>query len=142
MPHKGEGKLCPGVLEEEHRDCLVDCPAGAPNPSGAMEKGEGGERKDGEDGGAEAEPVAVGEMEQSYCSVEEELWTPCSVDCLQERYMGEECDKDAEVRRKWGSELLPGDERVLFWGDSLPSVPCFGGSRFMQRCTLDTSSHG
>lgn len=132
VQHKGEGKVCPGVLEEEQRDCLVDCPAGAPNPSAAVGKGEGSEHKDGEDGGAEAEPVAVGAMEQTYCSIEEELWTPCSVDCIQERYMGEECDKDAEVGN--GAVNCPGMRGCI--SGVVPSFPCFGDSHLMQRCTL------
>lgn len=94
IQHKGEGRICPDELVREERDCLIGCSAEASKPSEPTADGKGGEG-----GGGEAEPIAgmEEEVERTYCSIEEELWTPCSADCLQERYMGEECDKEAEV---------------------------------------------
>ncbi|CAN0341247.1 unnamed protein product [Pylaiella littoralis] len=36
--------------------------------------------------------------DETYCSIEQELWTPCSADCMQERYLDDACEKGAEVR--------------------------------------------
>ncbi|CAM9770515.1 unnamed protein product, partial [Laminaria digitata] len=67
---KGLGRVCPEDMEEEIRKCRKECPAGAPNSP-------------------------VGEQ---YCSLAQEVWTECSVDCMQERYLDEACEKKAEVR--------------------------------------------
>lgn len=96
---KGTGKACPEHLEKELRDCVKECPAGASNPS---EDGSGGGAGDAPEGGEGKEPEELetpeAVVEETHCSVEEEVWTPCSADCLQERFMGESCDKEAEVR--------------------------------------------
>lgn len=98
-PAQGSGKPCPEVLAEETRECSKDCPKGAPNPT-AEEKNEGG---DGEvelkieDGGVRDGGEGGEQQQVQACSLEEEVWTPCSADCLQERYMGDGCEKEAEV---------------------------------------------
>lgn len=116
-PAQGDGKACPEVLTEDLRECSKDCPAGAPNSTAGQnaEAGEeGGEEADSADGtddngrqgkGASetatekpAAPVVVVTSPAPFCSIEEEVWTDCSTDCLQERYMGADCEKEAEVR--------------------------------------------
>ncbi|CAM9974690.1 unnamed protein product, partial [Laminaria digitata] len=82
---KGLGRVCPEDMEEEIRKCKKECPAGAPNsPVGEKEN----------------EPAAedITEIPEQYCSLAQEVWTECSVDCLQERYLDESCEKEAEVR--------------------------------------------
>eukprot|EP00903_Cladosiphon_okamuranus_P013533 g12605.t1 len=89
----GSGKQCPEEMEEETRECVKDCPTGASNPAGGADeeiKGPGVEMDVGVDPGDRTAEV--------YCSIEQELWTPCSADCLQERYLDEACDKEAEAR--------------------------------------------
>ena len=37
------------------------------------------------------------DVSETYCSIEQELWTACSLECLQERYLDPTCKKEAEV---------------------------------------------
>lgn len=94
---KGSGKQCPEEMEEETRECVRDCPAGALSPA---EGGTPEEKQVAGAGGVEMEVVGVAAEGETYCGIEQELWTPCSADCLQERYLDEACDKEAEVTRR------------------------------------------
>lgn len=91
-------------MEEETRECVKDCPAGAVTPpaDGQAAGGGKGEQQEAGVGGVEMEVVAGTAVffskEETYCSIEQELWTPCSADCLQERYLDKACEKEAEVR--------------------------------------------
>lgn len=92
---KGLGRVCPELMEEEKRKCKKQCPGGAPNPSVGVTAG------GGEGDKADQEAVAVEdttEIPEQYCLLEQEVWTECSSDCLQERYLDEACEKEAEVR--------------------------------------------
>lgn len=85
----------------------MDCPAGPPTPADG-ESVDGGKRDKKKAGGDGTELVVTGVVEgegeggvvedDMYCSIEQELWTSCSADCLQERYLDEACEKEAEVR--------------------------------------------
>lgn len=111
---KGLGKVCPEELDEEKRKCVKDCPAGAVDPSEAIEGSEGGDDTDkGE--GVEMKPEEDEvDIPETYCSIEQELWTPCSAECKQERYLDDACEKEAEVSQ-W--ELDGMVRRVrFFWG--------------------------
>ena len=93
---KGLGRVCPEEMEEERRKCKKECPAGAPNPSvdAVVEQGKGGEGDD-----KNGPPVVdMTEIPETYCLIEQEVWTQCSEDCLQERYLDEACEKEAEVK--------------------------------------------
>lgn len=84
---KGGGKACPEMLEEELRECVKECPVESPNEAEAQHDDEG-----------ELQGVDVLEdVSETYCSIEQELWTACSVECLQERYLDPACKKEAEV---------------------------------------------
>lgn len=105
-PARGSGKQCPEQLQEELRACFKECPAGAKNPTAEGDQGENG---NGAKGGGDAgvgegnkgsEPAEVDSVLSQtipFCSIEEEIWTECSGACLQERFMGDECEKEAEV---------------------------------------------
>lgn len=87
-------------MEEETRECVRDCPAGPANP---VDGEAADETKEGRKDAAELEVVAGtaegggASKDETYCSIEQELWTPCSADCLQERYLDKGCEKEAEV---------------------------------------------
>ncbi|CAN0236584.1 unnamed protein product [Ascophyllum nodosum] len=92
-PAKGAGKGCPEVMENELRECLRECSVGdvdgreAPNTSGGEENDEQGELQEFE---------VVVNVSDTICSMEQELWTSCSGDCVQERYLGDDCEKGSE----------------------------------------------
>ncbi|CBN76990.1 aspartic protease PM5 [Ectocarpus siliculosus] len=106
---KGSGKACPEAMEKESRECVEDCPADPLVLEGdekATKEGGDGEKKEATEGGG-GEPavqlvVRAGGVESStqgtYCSIDQELWTECSLDCLQERFLDDECGKEAEAR--------------------------------------------
>lgn len=99
-PAQGTGKPCPEMLAEEMRECSKDCPKGAPNLTAEVNTNKeqhGDVELKMEAGGVGDGAVRGGEQQEQACSLEEEVWTPCSVDCLQERYMGDGCKKEAEV---------------------------------------------
>ncbi|CAM9418888.1 unnamed protein product [Ectocarpus fasciculatus] len=101
---KGSGKACPEAMEQESRECIEDCPADPLELEKAAKEGGDGEQKKATEGGG-GEPavelvVAGGESSNqgTYCSIEQELWTVCSLDCLQERFLDDACGKEAEAR--------------------------------------------
>lgn len=105
----GSGKACPEAMEQESRECVEDCPADPlvleADEKAAKEGGDGEKKEATEGGGGEpAVELVVREEESSiqetYCSIEQEVWTVCSVDCLQERFLDDTCGKEAEVRLK------------------------------------------
>lgn len=91
----GSGKNCPEQAEKELRECVKHCAAASPDQSkdgvGAVKAVKGDAKKV-----APAEQMAA-DITETYCSIEQELWTACSADCQQERYMDDACEKEAEV---------------------------------------------
>lgn len=109
---KGGGKACPELLENELRECVKECPVESPN------KGDEEEAQH-DDAEGELQGVAVLEdVSETYCSIEQELWTACSVECLQERYLDPACKKEAEV--SVGIKMF----RVLFFNLILSMMSC------------------
>lgn len=64
---------------------------------GQDEEAEGGESKSAAVAGAEEPVEQVHKQTGISCSLQEEVWTDCSADCLQQRYMSADCAKEAEV---------------------------------------------
>lgn len=85
---KGEGKACPDLLENELRECVKECPVDSPN--------EAEEEQDDAEGELQGVDI-LEDVSETYCSIEQELWSACSVECLQERYLDPACKKGAEV---------------------------------------------
>lgn len=92
---KGLGRVCPEEMEQESRKCIKECPGGAPNPSAGAGTGEVNEGKGDQENDSAA--VDITEIPEKHCQLMQEVWTECSVDCLQERYLEDACEKEAEV---------------------------------------------
>ena len=74
-----------------------------------MDAGTGGGHEGKDDQENEAAAVDITEIPEKHCQLTQEVWTECSGDCLQERYLEEACEKEAEV------SLAVDGSRVFFW---------------------------
>lgn len=140
-PAQGTGKSCPDQLVEESRECSKDCPKGAPNPM-AEDEINVDNRGKGKGGDADGPDIDLGsgvgteeqeEQQQLGCLLEQEIWTPCSESCLQEKYMDEDCEKEPEVKMKRHNERKETFAKIcqrrffyFFIKDPNACVYCFG----------------